>query len=304
MTRHVLMGDPTYFHITGGANPFTRNWWGVRRRVDRKKATEQWNQLRDLLTGLGVVVHVIPPDLKNPGLVYPANAGVMLGNRFVLSNLIPSRAGERPVYDLFLRKLGIDTASIRSRFEGEADLIPVGDRWFFTYGAVIKQRFVPQIGFPPWRRVFGFRSERRALDELRRFVGEAADVIDFELALESHYHGDTVLCSFGVGRRQVMAYLGGLTPESQARLRHLVGNELLELSTRDAFFYAANGFQVEGPEGPDGPTLILPDGVSESLLAEVARRGVTPVTVDVSEFLKKGGGAVKCMIGDLGDIPS
>ena len=31
-------------------------------------------------------------------------------------------------------------------------------------------------------------------------------------------------------------------------------------------------------------------------------RGVTPLTVDVSEFLKKGGGSVKCMIGDLGPI--
>jgi N-dimethylarginine dimethylaminohydrolase len=44
----------------------------------------------------------------------------------------------------------------------------------------------------------------------------------------------------------------------------------------------------------------MPDGVSERLLAEIRERGVTPVTVDVSEFLKKGGGSVKCMIGDLG----
>jgi hypothetical protein len=29
---------------------------------------------------------------------------------------------------------------------------------------------------------------------------------------------------------------------------------------------------------------------------------VTPITIDVSEFLKKGGGSVKCMIGDLGVV--
>jgi hypothetical protein len=29
---------------------------------------------------------------------------------------------------------------------------------------------------------------------------------------------------------------------------------------------------------------------------------VTPLSVDVSEFLKKGGGSVKCMLGDLGGI--
>jgi hypothetical protein len=32
----------------------------------------------------------------------------------------------------------------------------------------------------------------------------------------------------------------------------------------------------------------------------VRDRGVHALTVDVSEFLKKGGGSVKCMIGDLG----
>jgi N-dimethylarginine dimethylaminohydrolase len=46
----------------------------------------------------------------------------------------------------------------------------------------------------------------------------------------------------------------------------------------------------------------MPAGVSERLLAQVRERGATPLTVDVSEFLKKGGGSVKCMIGDLGPV--
>ena len=44
----------------------------------------------------------------------------------------------------------------------------------------------------------------------------------------------------------------------------------------------------------------MPAGVSETLQARIRERGVEPVTIDVSEFLRKGGGAVKCMIGDLG----
>ena len=44
----------------------------------------------------------------------------------------------------------------------------------------------------------------------------------------------------------------------------------------------------------------MPGGVSDRLLDAVRDRGVEPLTVDVSEFLKKGGGSVKCMIGDLG----
>lgn len=294
----VLMGDPAHFHISGGANPFTRDWWGRKKRVDVDRAIGQWRNLKDLLAGFGVKVRVIPPDPKNPGLVYPANAGVLLGRKFILSNLLPARAGERPVYDLFLRSLGIETVSIKSRFEGEADFFPVGERYLFTYGGIVPQRFVPQLGFPPWRRVYGFRSERRAKEEIQGFLPPKTEIIDFELIEESHYHGDTVFCSFGPYREFLIAYLEGLAPESRERCRAIFKDRLLILSQRDAYYYAANSFQVRTPEGLK---LVVPEGVSGEFLKKVRERGVEPVTIDVSEFLKKGGGAVKCMIGDLGN---
>ena len=46
--------------------------------------------------------------------------------------------------------------------------------------------------------------------------------------------------------------------------------------------------------------LFMPQGISEELERAVRERGVEPVTVDVSEFLAKGGGSIKCMILDLG----
>jgi N-dimethylarginine dimethylaminohydrolase len=48
--------------------------------------------------------------------------------------------------------------------------------------------------------------------------------------------------------------------------------------------------------------LVMPAGISDRLKAQVRERGVEPITADVSEFLKKGGGSVKCMIGDLGGV--
>jgi N-dimethylarginine dimethylaminohydrolase len=65
----------------------------------------------------------------------------------------------------------------------------------------------------------------------------------------------------------------------------------------DASRYAANSFTLRQD---DASHLVMPGGVSERLRAQVRERGVNPVVVDVSEFLKKGGGSVKCMIGDLG----
>lgn len=299
MPHTILMGDPTHFNIIGGANPFTRTWWGKRKDVDIQKAIQQWTALKNLLTSLGVCVHVIPSYADKPGLVYPANAGVRLGSKFILSNLLPTRAAEQPVYEKTVKKLGLLTQRMGSRFEGEADLFPVGDRYIFTYGAVLKQRFVPQLGIPPWRRMYGFRSERKALEELKKFLPAKTEVVDLELIEESHYHGDTVFCSFGPSREFLFAYLEGLAPESRERCRHVFKDQLIPLSSYDAFHFAANSFQVRTPEGLK---LIIPEGVSEALLKEVKSRSVTPLPIDVSEFLKKGGGAVKCMIGDLGEL--
>ncbi|MBI2982091.1 MAG: hypothetical protein HYY44_07365 [Deltaproteobacteria bacterium] len=307
MSRAVLMGNPSHFRISGGANPFTRDWWGRKKFVDRSKAAEQWKELAGVLTRFGVRVFVIPPEPSHPGTVYPANAGFLnqleekipiQKKRFILSNLLPSRAGEMPIYREFLKGLGFTTVNVKRRFEGEAELFPAGEGHVFTYGGVVKQRFVPQLGIPPWKRVYGFRTERDALRELRPYLGVAA-VHDFELLQESHYHGDTVFCSFGEKREFLIAYLEGLAPESRERCARIFGDRLIPLSTRDAFFYAANSFQVRTAEGLK---LIVPEGASHILLKEIEARGVQPFPINVSEFLKKGGGAVKCMIGDLGEL--
>jgi len=300
------MGAPDFFSIRGGANPHTRTALGLRKRVRRDLAVAQWHGLASRLTALGVAVYVIPPDPRWPGLVYPANAGALFpleealplaGKRFVLSNLIASRSGEHAVYRDFLRHLGASTMEIRARFEGEADFFPVGeDLYLFTHGTIVRQRFAPRWGIPPWRRRYGFRSELAALEELRPFVGER-EILPLELRLEAFYHGDTCLAAFGPDRRFLLAYLDALSMPSQRLLRERLGDRLLALREDDATIYAANAFRLCTA---DGERLFLPAGVGGRLQDELRGRGVTPELVDVGEFWTKGGGSVKCMIGDLG----
>jgi N-dimethylarginine dimethylaminohydrolase len=309
MRRAVLMGDPGHFSVKGGANPHTRTRLGLRRRVDRQRAIRQWRGLHDRLRDLGVRVVVVPPHPAQPGLVYPANAGFLFEldsekpvseKTFHLANLIPSRAGERNHYRQALTYAGFRVATVdeRYRFEGEADFFPAGDFYLFTFGRIERQRFVPALALPPWRRVYGFRSDERVEPILGRIV-QPRPVLRIELVLEDHYHGDTALCAFGPGRRQLLVYERALEASGLARLRETFGERLLPLSDADAARYAANSFALN----QDGECfLVMPEGVSESLQAQVRERGATPLTVDVSEFLKKGGGSVKCMIGDLGPV--
>jgi N-dimethylarginine dimethylaminohydrolase len=132
-------------------------------------------------------------------------------------------------------------------------------------------------------------------------------VLRLELVREAHYHGDTALCAFGPRREHLLVWPPALADESLARLRAALGPALVELSDEDAARYAVNAFTYT-PHGQSGARpdslLFLPLGASDRLLAQVRERGVTPIPVDVSEFLKKGGGSVKCMIGDLGLAPA
>ncbi len=305
------MGDPAHFSVKGGANPHTRTRWGTRRHVDRDLAIRQWHGLKDTLEDLGVRVLVVPPDASQPGLVYPANAGFqsdvdadapLAEKTFTLSNLLPSRAGEKPHYRRVLEAHGFRLAELdeRYRFEGEADFFPAGGVTLFTCGRLERQRFVPALALPPWKRVYGFRSDARLEPRLAEIVAPRP-VHRFELILEAHYHGDTALCAFGPRRQHLLAYREALAPEDWPRLMALFGDALIELSDEDARRYAANAFTLT--QGSDS-VLVMPDGVSPRLRDQVRERGVTPITVDVSEFLKKGGGSVKCMIGDLGVVAS
>lgn len=301
----ILMGDPTYFSIRGGANPHTRTVWGRRKSVDRAQAITQWHAFAQVLSRFGVRVLVVPSDPTWPGLVYPANAGFLFPldasipvqtKTFYLANLLPSRSGEQAIYEKFLRRCGFCTAYMQTRFEGEADFFPVGKRYFFTYGRVETQRFRFRLGFPPYERIYGFRSEIDALTELQE-IAAGIEILPLELQNEAYYHGDTTLCAFGPARQFLLAYLDVLSPESQSRLHASLKEKLIPLSPTDAALYAANSFALE----KDGAQyLFMPAGVSDRLLAQVRECQVEPVVIEVSEFLRKGGGAVKCMIGDLG----
>jgi len=298
------MGDPQFFSVRGGANPHTRNVLGLKKRVHAERARDQWHSLAQALIRRGAEVIVIEPQELLPGLVYPANAGflfplegVAAGQKvFYLANLLPTRAPEREVYRKAIESIGFVTGNLVARFEGEADFFPAGRYMIFTYGNVGRQRFVPRAALPPWRRVYGFRSERSALPELQRIAANRP-ILPLELSDEAYYHGDTVLCSFGPQREYLLAYLDGLTQVSRTRLRSAFGPDLIELDRVDAARYAANSFQIIS-EGRCA--LILPSGLSLETLARVRDRGVEPISVDVSEFLAKGGGSVKCMILDLG----
>ncbi len=312
MAQTVLLGDPSFFEIKAGANPHTRGFWGRRKKVDRARAMAQWLNLKRRFEGYGIKVIVIPPAEGLPGLVYPANSGFRHGDKIYLSNLHPGRASEKEHYRRFFEQLPLTVLDFpaSARFEGEADFFPVGDpsgdpkkrTYLFTSGRLEEQRWVFRPGFPPYRRVFGFRSDRSVFPALQRIVG-GSDVIPLELVDEAHYHGDTVLCPFGPREEYLLVYLEALSGDSQEMLRRRFGGRLVPLSRADGRAFAANSFQITAAYyGEKSLVLLMPDGLTTQAYESVRVRGVIPCPVDVSEFMDKGGGSLKCMLLNLGEV--
>lgn len=307
MKHGVILGDPAHFRIKNGKNPWTRDAWGLRKKVDLAKAVGQWNHFKGTLEGLGAQVFVLEAKREFPGMVFPANAGFLYPKyelqplaekRFYLSRLLPSRAGETRTYTRFLNSLGLRLEELPYLFEGEADFFECGDFYIFTYGDIVPTGFRVRAGRPPWEYRFSHRSDARNAEALRRIVSPRT-VLTVKLTDTRFYHGDTALFAFGPRRENLLAYLEALEPDSAARLKKVLGDRLVPISRKDAENFVANAFQMDTPEGPH---ILFPEGVSEEVKRAVSKLNIPFTTVDVSEFFTKGGGSIKCMLCDLGPV--
>lgn len=302
-SRVIMMGDPSCFAIKKGANPHTRNRWGFKKRVDRGKAVEQWHRMVETLEHYGARVHIIPAHRKLPGLVFPANAGVMINveenlpltkRKYLLAHLGPARAAEKTVYQDFLTKLGVTACEVKHQFEGEADLIPWGDNYILTYGRLHRPYVTPSWSMPPWKLHYGFRTDLDVITELYDYFDEER-ILCLELIDERFYHGDTVLATFGPHRGHLLVHAGGLGIESREQLEKR--GDVIWIDEADASLFAANSFHMIHK---GGSVLFMPQGVSPALRRKIESYQVETVTIDCSEFFEKGGGSIKCLIGDLG----
>jgi N-dimethylarginine dimethylaminohydrolase len=303
MRHAIVMGRPNFFRIKGGNNPFTRDRWGRRKKVDLQKAIVQWERLRETFKTLGVSVFELPAHVDFPGMVFPANAGFVYPyegelsqKKFYLSNLAAHRKGEQSLYRVFLASLGLTIKDTPFLFEGEADFFPCGNFYLFTYGKIVPTGFKPHLGFPPYRYQFSHRSDVRNRSFLEQIV-EPQLVLPIRLTDVRFYHGDTCLFSFGPKREYVLCYPPAIGPESLELLKKYFGKNLYLLTDRDARLFSANSIQVQTPQGPH---LIIPEGISRDLTSLFSKLNLTQTSVDVSEFFQKGGGSIKCMVCDLG----
>jgi len=255
--RTYVMCPPTHFAVTYRINPWMRPDIPVR----AGRAFEQWRRIEDAYLTEGHVVIPVRPAPGMPDMVFAANAGIVIDGRMLLARFrYPQRAGEEGAFRAALSGLGLrDVTQAGHVNEGEGDYLKAGP---LILGAS------------------GFRTDRRAHDEVAEFFGRP--VVALELVDARFYHLDTALA---VLRSGLVAYWpGAFSAPSTAVLAELFPDAIIATEA-DAIAFGLNACS-------DGATVVMASG-APALAAAIRDRGLAVVELDTSE-LQKAGGSVKC----------
>lgn len=267
----VLMVRPDHFSIDYVINPHMEGFVG---KVNKAKAMQQWEQVRDAFaqTGMEVVEMEGKPGL--PDMVFSANQSLPYckpdGTKEVIMSIMnsPYRQPEVPHFANWYDEQGYT----RHHLDGE--ILPI----FEGMGDGI---------WHPGRRLlwggYGFRTSKDAYD----FISETFEVPVVALALHKpqFYHLDTCFCV--LNEDSVLIYPKAFQPEGLRLIRSLFAN-VIEAPEEEALQqFACNA------TCPDGKHVIIQSGAKQTNKA-LKDAGFEIIEVETGEFLKSGG-SVFCM---------
>ncbi|HEX8066739.1 MAG TPA: ornithine--oxo-acid transaminase [Thermoleophilaceae bacterium] len=251
--RSYLMCPPEHFDVAYSINP----WMDLAVAVDRGRAQAQWDELVAAIEQAGASVETATPRPGLPDMVFTANAGLVIGDVFVSASMRHAeRRGERSHFEAWFAARGRRVEALEAVQEGAGDALPLG-------GALVAG--------------FRTRSTAAAYAELSRRTG--ARTVAVELADPRFYHLDLAFCPLGEGRAMIVPSAFG--EAGRAVLSELVPEPLL-LEPEEGEAFCANSVVV-------GRTVIMP-ACPPRVRRHLEVWGLEPVVVDVSEFLKAGGG--------------
>jgi N-dimethylarginine dimethylaminohydrolase len=255
--RRYLMCPPRYFEVSYSINP----WMDRSVPVDRARATAQWEQLVETYEWLGHDVECIDPIPGLPDMVFSANSAVVKGGRVLTARFRHrERAPEQlPYRQWFLEREFRDVRASRAFCEGEGDVA-----------------FVGSVALAGW----GFRTTRSAHHEVQEFFGRP--VVSLRLCDPRFYHLDMALSV--LDERTIAYFPPAFSAGSRCVLQRLFP-DAIRVREMDAYALGLNAVS-------DGHHVVLP--VAARGMHDLVRaRGFEPVPVEISEFVKAGGG-VKC----------
>jgi N-dimethylarginine dimethylaminohydrolase len=258
--RTYLMCPPTYFAVEYAINP----WMDPHKPVDVALANRQWQRLGDAFRSLGHSVQTIAAEPGLPDMVFAANGATVIGGKVLGARFkYAERQPEARAYLNWFR--GRDFAQIRESAvvnEGEGDIVFAGRTILAGYG---------------------FRTDPAITAELTGYFG--LPVIMLRLADPRFYHLDTALVVLDA---DTAAYYPAAFDDAGKAALAAHFAELIEVKDEDAEVLGLNAIS-------DGRHVVVPEQAA-GFIDQLTSAGFEPVTVDLSELLKAGGGPKCCTL--------
>ena len=269
----ILMCSPKYFAVKYVINPWMADEIGL---VRSREAVVQWSALYDAINSLAEVA-CVSPSPNQPDKVFTANAGMVLGERFIPSHFRhKERAGEEPHFENWARGVGYN-------------ITPLPDGIFFEgAGDALYDRGRPIL----WLG-YGFRTDMNAASALADVVGpHGFSIHALRLVDPRFYHLDTCFCPISGGR--LLYYPQAFDSESARLIEDAVPeDQRIAVSTEDAAAFACNAISLNGA--------IVLNHATPDLRGRLSEWGLRCVETPLGEFMRAGG-AAKCLTLRLDEL--
>ena len=258
-----LMCAPDHYDVDYVINPWME---GNIHKSSRDRAVEQWQELHHILKD-HAVVDLVKPQIGWPDMVFTANAGLVLGDTFVLSRFFhKERQGEEPFFKQWFEDKGYTVHELPKDlpFEGAGDaLLEREGRWLWAG--------------------YGFRSELDSHPYLAKWLD--IEVLSLRLMDERFYHLDTCFCPLSSG--YLLYYPPAFDSYSNRVIEMRVPEQKrIAITEADAVNFACNAVNID--------QIVVMNKVSDDLKGRLAATGFQVIETPLTEFLKAGG-AAKCL---------
>ena len=253
--RKVLMCRPLFFTVEHVYNP-----WMKPGTVDTKKALEQWTGLKKSYENLGISVKVIDQVKGLHDMVFATDQGIVKGREVLLSNFRPKqRQGERLQYKKWFHKNGYKIYSLPSHHYLEGN----GETYF-------------------WNDIIFVGTGYRSDPEIPRVLEKMyhRKVVYLKIMDPAFYHLDVGF--FPLNNSTIFYYPPAYSPGTLKELKQRVPN-LIPFSKKEAFGFSANSVVTDHH-------VIVQKG-NPTFVNKLHNLGYKTNEVDLSEFMKSGGGA-------------
>jgi N-dimethylarginine dimethylaminohydrolase len=258
----LLVCSPDHFRIDYEINP----WMRRANPADQGRALGQWQALMEVLEqDVGAGLERMQPVEGLPDLVFTANAGLVVGQRAVVSRFrYPERQREETHFERWFREEGYEVLTLDKTlyFEGAGDLLRFADTWFGGYRQRSDIRAFPRLG-----------------DIFQR------EIIPLELIDNRFYHLDTCFCPLSGG--DLLYFPSAFDSYGQAAIAQRIPDDRrLMVPEDEALRFACNAVCI-------GKQVVIPAGCPRTMQLLEAR-GYQAHAVQLDEFMKSGGSA-KCL---------